>query len=110
MRRCRRAARRDPARRRRAGCRPPGVTPTAQQQAGVGRRRVGGAGAAHALGRSGDRDVVHDGGVGEHRVDLPRLGVGAVDPHLVLHGVAAGGVLLDIGERGPRPRDGRWRP
>ena len=40
---------------------------------------------------------VHDLGVGQHRVDLPRLAVGAVHPHLVLDGVATGGLVLDGG-------------
>ena len=35
--------------------------------------------------------------VGQDRVDLPRLAVGAVDPHLVLHRVATGHFVLGGG-------------
>ena len=39
------------------------------------------------------------GGVGLDGVDLPRLLPGAVHPDLVLQRVAAGGVVLDLGEQ-----------
>jgi hypothetical protein len=64
------------------------------------RGRAGGCrtGSAGGVGADG-MDARGVGGVGLDGVDLPRLVAGPVHPHLVLQGVAAGGVVLDLGEQ-----------
>src|ERR1035437_3355696 len=48
--------------------------------------QVGAGGAARRLARSVRAELAgRHLGIGKHRVDLPRLSAGAVDPHLVLH-------------------------
>src|ERR1035441_10263826 len=52
--------------------------------------QVGARGAARCLAWSRRAELSGGNlGIGEHRVDLPRLSARAVDPHLVLHCVAA---------------------
>src|SRR5690242_16957917 len=76
----------------------------------TGRRTGRGVGAA---GRAVGRLAEERGAVGEHGVDLPPLAVrGALDPELVLLGVAAGGLTLvgrgepEVGEPGLLGVDG----
>ena len=60
----------------------------------------------HALSAGGTADrALEVGGVAEHRVDLPGRAVGVVDPHLVLHRVAARDLGRLGGGRGPRRPD-----
>src|ERR671910_2038887 len=67
--------------------------PTSSAAAGCG---LGCTGAAEGVGTrlDGVQLAGRMVGVGQHRVDLPRLAVGGVDPDLVLHGVAARDLIL----------------
>lgn len=69
---------------------------------GYGGRYLGCLGGAAAVaGHRGVGALAEGVGVGLDDVDLPRLLAGAVHPHLVLEGVAAGSVvLLEDGEAG----------
>ncbi len=68
-------------------------TPAAQQQRVADSGR---AAAAHSVlsGHDGSQLTCRHLDVAEHGVDLPRLPVGSVDPHLVLHGIAARNLVL----------------
>src|ERR671910_1760371 len=67
--------------------------PTSSAAAGCGLGRTG---AAQRVGTRVDGAQFAGGmlGLGQHRVDLPRLAVGGVDPDLILHGVAARHLIL----------------
>src|SRR4051812_10049365 len=87
------------------------AVPTNSAVARRARSRSTGRRSAAALGRFGRRRAAHRVlargrgaqlirrhlDVGQHRVDLPRLTVGPVDPHLVLDRVAAGNLVLGGG-------------
>ena len=68
---------------------------------------LGGGTRAHGLADEAVGAVV--GRVFLDSVDLPGLVPGPVDPDLVLAGIAAGGVVLDLGEQAELVEAGWWR-
>ena len=88
---------------RRVGCRQGSSAAAGAARRRFGRRGLDGLALARAAARVAAKSMAlaHLVGVGLDDVDLPGLLAGAVDPDLVLEGVAAGGVvLLEGGEPG----------